>query len=406
MRAPLLLDLSHTSHTHARTGIQRVARSLRAALGERALPVTHDPHLRTWRTLQPWETTTLASTAPAAKRGAHWPLTYRLRARLARLILPRPAVSPGLSTVDAAGLLVPELFSAPVGAALPRLFDVTRGPRAAVFHDAIALKFPELTPAKTVARFPAYLTELLAFDGIAAVSDDSREALRDYWAWCGVKNTPILTTIPLGIDTLTPVQNGDSPPPSPRSAGPTILSVGSIEGRKNHLALLEACEALWTRGARFSLHLIGLAQPQTAAAALEKIRALQAAGRPLRYDGPVSEAALQAAYAGCSFTVYPSLIEGFGLPVLESVAHGRPCICSARGALGESARDGGCLALDKVDAPSLAAGIAQLLDSPEKLSALGAAARGRELRTWSDYAYDLRQWLATLPRRQLRFSLA
>ncbi|HEY1108468.1 MAG TPA: glycosyltransferase, partial [Opitutaceae bacterium] len=380
---------------------QRVARSLRAALGERALPVTHDPHLRTWRTLQAWETATLASTAPAAKRSAQWPLTYRLRARFARLLLPRPAVSPGLSTIPTSGLLVPELFSPAVGAALPALMSATKGPRAAIFHDAIALKFPELTPSKTVARFPAYLAELLAFDGIAAVSDDSLEALRDYWAWCGVKNTPALVTIPLGIDTHAPAQNGESPPPapSPSAAGPVILSVGSIEGRKNHLALLEASEALWARGARFSLHLVGLAQPQTAAAALEKIRALQTAGRPLRYDGPVSEAALQAAYAGCSFTVYPSLIEGFGLPVLESVAQGRPCICSARGALGESTRGGGCLALDKVDAPSLVAGIAQLLDSPETLSALAAAARAREFRTWSDYAYDMRQWLASLSRR-------
>ena len=74
-----------------------------------------------------------------------------------------------------------------------------------------------------------------------------------------------------------------------------MLSVGSIEGRKNHLALLEACEALWARGQRFTLHLIGPAQPETGAAALARIRALEAAGRPLRYDGPVTDAAVEAA---------------------------------------------------------------------------------------------------------------
>ena len=42
MSAPFLLDLSHTSHTRARTGIQRVTRSLYAALGDRALAVTFD----------------------------------------------------------------------------------------------------------------------------------------------------------------------------------------------------------------------------------------------------------------------------------------------------------------------------------------------------------------------------
>jgi glycosyltransferase involved in cell wall biosynthesis len=173
--------------------------------------------------------------------------------------------------------------------------------------------------------------------------------------------------------------------------------VGSIEGRKNHLALLDACEDLWARGAKFSLHLIGLSQPQTAAAALARIRALQAAGRPLRYDGPVSETALDAAYAACTFTVYPSLIEGFGLPVLESVAHGRPCICSARRALGEAARDGGCVALERVDASSLAAAIVRLLESPAEIETLASAARARRFRSWSDYVSDLQAWSQELP---------
>lgn len=49
MPATILLDLSHTSHTRARTGIQRVARSLWRELGPAAAPVTFDPHERTWR---------------------------------------------------------------------------------------------------------------------------------------------------------------------------------------------------------------------------------------------------------------------------------------------------------------------------------------------------------------------
>ena len=55
-------------------------------------------------------------------------------------------------------------------------------------------------PAKTVARFPAYLHKLLAFDGIAAVSADSRDSLLDYWRWLGVRATPPVQAIPLGVD--------------------------------------------------------------------------------------------------------------------------------------------------------------------------------------------------------------
>jgi glycosyltransferase involved in cell wall biosynthesis len=392
MPAPLLLDLSHTSHTRARTGIQRVCRSLHAALGADTLAITHDPHARVWRTLQPWEQENLAAGLPAAKRGAQWPLGAKLRGSTQRLLGRNGTRMPAHD-----GLLVPEVFSPAAAREYPELFAATRGPRVALFHDAIALKFPELTPPKTVARFPGYLVELTAFDGIAAISDDSRDSLLDYWRWLGLRDTPPVRTIPLGV-------NFESHPwgdfQKPAAGGPAIiLSVGSIEGRKNHLALLDACESLWSRGVTFTLHLIGLAQPQTGATALARLAALQAAGRPLRYDGPVPDAAVAAAYAACTFTVYPSLMEGFGLPVLESLVHGKPCICSARGALGESTRGGGCVALDLVDAASLAAAIERLLVSPTEISTLVAAARARHFKTWTDYASELAGWTRTLRRR-------
>ncbi len=392
---PFLLDLTHTSHTRARTGIQRVTRSLHAALGADSLAITHDPYLAAWRPLEPWENANLTADTTSGKRGAAWPLSAQLRGRIRRC-LGQKSQFEILPSETPTGLLVPEVFSSATAAALPALFAATTGPRVAIFHDAIALKFPELTPAKTVARFPAYLRELLAFDGIAAVSEDSRDSLRDYWHWLGVTGTPPIVAIPLGVDLPpTPV----TPLSSLNAHPPIILCVGSLEGRKNHLALLDACERLWSAGARFELHLIGLAHPETGRAALDRVRTLQAAGRPLRYDGPASDAALDAAYAACAFTVYPSLAEGFGLPVIESLAHGKPCVCSAHGALGESARGGGCLALDTVDATSLAAALSRLLASPAALAILAAAARERKFRPWRDYAAALRDWSATLPRR-------
>ena len=399
MSAPVLLDLSHTSHTRARTGIQRVARSLFHALGDHALPITHDPHRRMWRLLESWEHANLTLDGVAAKRGARWPLSVRIRSRLKRS-LQRPApLHPRLRSAaeHAGGLLVPEIFSPQVAGALPDLSSATAGPHVAVFHDAIALQFPELTPPKTVARFPSYLIELLAFDGIAAVSDHSHAALVEYWNWLGARHQPRVTTIGLGMEIYqSPPPTADAPFPP---GEPVVLCVGSIEGRKNHPALLDACEQLWSGGARFTLRLVGLAQPQTAAAALARISALQAFGRPLRYDGPVDEATLHAAYRACTFTVYPSLVEGYGLPVLESVAHGRPCICSARGALGEAARGGGCVALDQVDAPSLASAIRQLLDAPAHVETLRREARARPCRSWSEYAAELRRWMHELPVR-------
>jgi glycosyltransferase involved in cell wall biosynthesis len=390
MPVPLLLDLSHTSHTRARTGIQRVTRALRGALAARAIPVTHDPHRRVWRELEQWELDNLSADGGASKRGAQWPLGNRLRGRMQRALGRAATALP-----DNSGVVVPEVFSPAVAAALPALFAAARGPRVALFHDAIALKFPELTPPKTVARFPPYLIELLAFDGIAAVSEDSRDALVDYWRWLDVKNPPPVRALPLGID----VRHFDAWRENQKSAAtPIVLSVGSIEGRKNHATLLEACEQLWQQGAKFSLHLIGLAHPQTGAAALVRIQELKTAGRPLRYDGPAGDADVDAAYASCTFTVYPSICEGFGLPVIESLAHGKPCICSGRGALGESARGGGCIALEQVDATALRGAIGRLLDNDSETLALGKEASARRFKTWNNYADELLGWMDELKR--------
>ncbi len=383
----LLLDLSHTSHTRARTGIQRVARSLHAALGSDATAICYDPYAARWRRLERWEQDGLAAGSVARRRSARWPLRARLAGRLHRWFATAAEPLPA-----DAGLLVPEVFSAAVGRALPPLLRQLGGPRVAVFHDALALQFPELTPRKTVARFPAYLRELLMFDGVAAISEASRQALAGYWAWLGETSPPPIAVLPHGIEA--PVSARGPVPAGP----PVVLCVSSIEPRKNHAVLLDACEQLWREGLDFQLRLIGLAGPD-AGPVLDQIRRLQTSGRPLRHDGPVDEPALQAAYAGCTFSVYPSRAEGFGLPVAESLAYGKPCVCSGRGPIGEIARDGGCLMLDELDAARIAAGLRRLLTDRAECSALSGAASRRVFRSWAEAAAALTAWMHTLPRR-------
>jgi glycosyltransferase involved in cell wall biosynthesis len=392
----ILFEASHTSHSRAQTGVQRVVRSLFTAVSakESVAPICYDPHQQAWRAVQAWEKNILTDTkgAGSAHRSANWPVHVRF-AGYARQVLNARATCP---TGDS--LVVPEIFSAKIARAYPALFARVRGPRVAFFHDAIALKLPEFTPAKTVARFPSYMRELLSFDGIAAVSEDSRQSLIDYWEWLGVRETPQVITITNAVEIEKQPHTAPASE-TPTDRVPTILSVGSIEGRKNHLALLNACEQLWKEGRRFQLRLIGLAHPQTGKFAIDKIHELQAAAYPLLYDGPVDDASLAAAYAGSTFTVYPSLMEGFGLPVQESLAHEKPCICSSHGAIGESARGGGCLMLDQVDAPSLANGIGQWLDRPPLLAQAIQAAQARRFKSWQACAEELIGWLRVLPRR-------
>ena len=390
----LLFDATHTSHTSAQTGIQRVCRTLFAELQSQGAvtPICYDPHLIGWRALAPKETSILLdrSGGTGRSRGAKWTLAQKIAGATQRWLGAKPLLP------AAQGLICPELFSAKVGAQLPGLLSAVAGPRVAIFYDAIALKFPELTPPATVARFPAYLRELLLFDGVVAISEDSATSLRDYWRWLGIDQPPPVHAIPLGVDRPTLLSANEA---NPSPTLPRLLCVCTIEGRKNHLALLEACEALWLEGLAFELQLIGMPRADTAGPALARIHALQQAGRPLLFSGSVPDATLHAAYQQCSFTVYPSLIEGFGMPVLESLHYGKPCVCSSRGALGESAHGGGCLTLASVDAHNLAATLGRLIKNPTEVAQLAAQARRRHLKTWPEYATAFTTWLLALPRR-------
>src|SRR5580698_2953786 len=118
MQTPVLLDLSHTSHTRARTGVQRVVRAIRRELTG-TTSVCFDPFEGAWRPLEAWEELNLDSVDSASGRGAKWPLSARLRGRLRRWgHRPSPLGNlNGSAGAPDGGVIVPEIFSSDVAAA-------------------------------------------------------------------------------------------------------------------------------------------------------------------------------------------------------------------------------------------------------------------------------------------------
>jgi len=392
----LALDLSSTAHCPAQTGVQRVCRQLfaqLAATGHTPVPLIFDRYARRWRVPDRAELACLSPTAaerPARRRGEVWTFTQKLRGHLARF------PEPDWATLRGVPVLAPEIFQPNTFAAYSTLRHHLASPIGAIFYDAVVLRHPELSPPASVARFPAYLRELATLDGVAAISDASRAELLDHWSRLGLPNTPPVVTIPLGLDPPPPLH----PPTLEDPRGPLILSVGTIEGRKNHLALLEAAEILWAEGRHFRLTLAGMHRPETASPALHRAVELRAAGRPLETPGAVSESRLHELYAACRFTVYPSLYEGYGLPVAESLAHGRPCICGSGGALAEVSTGGGCLLVPELTPENLARALRVLLVNEVFYRRLGTETAERRFPTWADYARNAAAWLATLTPRQ------
>ena len=93
-------------------------------------------------------------------------------------------------------------------------------------------------------------------------------------------------------------------------------------------------------------------------------------------------------------------MEGFGLPIAESLWHGKPAVCGGNGALGEIARDGGCLIVDQTNEIELAAAIERLLSDEELYRRLCREARARTFRSWADYIDDLLGHLRASNRRR------
>ena len=139
----MLIDLTHTSHTAANTGIQRQARGVYRALEQLTpvAPICLDPFAKAWRPLGAAELQNARGQLPVgSSRGAQWTLAQKLCGWSGRLTGRTPPLPP------ATGLICPEIFSPKVAARLPELLSRCAGPRIAFYFDSIPLTHPEFTP--------------------------------------------------------------------------------------------------------------------------------------------------------------------------------------------------------------------------------------------------------------------
>ncbi|NNE72352.1 MAG: glycosyltransferase family 4 protein [Acidimicrobiales bacterium] len=173
-----------------------------------------------------------------------------------------------------------------------------------------------------------------------------------------------LVVVPWGVD-LPPMADGEASAKAVRRrhALPDdyILFVGTVEPRKNLARLGQAIAAMADPLPLVVVGPSGWGEVEVPPEA-----------RPIRL-GSVGDAELQALYGAATVVAYPSLLEGFGLPVLEAMAHGTPVVTSAGTATEELVAAGGGIAVDPTSVEAIAAGLEAAIADRSVLSVAARA---------------------------------
>ena len=225
-------------------------------------------------------------------------------------------------------------YRAPLAARVPTVVTV---------HDLAVLRSPELFTAWTRLYARTWLRPTLrAADRVIAVSEFTK---REVAALAGVPEERI-RVVPNAVEPVFT-------PDGPTAEGDYVLAVGTLEPRKNLPRLAEATE-------RLGLELRVVGAPGWGGVEVPRARWL----------GRLPDEEVAALYRGALCLAYPSLYEGFGIPVLEAMRCGAPVVTSAGSAMAEVA-DGAAELVDPLDPASIAAGIERAVARREELRAAG-----------------------------------
>jgi glycosyltransferase involved in cell wall biosynthesis len=379
----LYLDVTSACQSVLNTGVKRIQRGLHGWLKnlEGYQPVCWQSVWKTYRHLLPEENDVLD------QRNCRAPEGWQLYDICGAGVFPDLAHSrrdrgilldwPGQLRANDV-ILIPDLIWDNRGSFFHKIRQ-TPAKKIGIFHDAIGLRRAWKSGLDVILCAKG-VRALAAFDLVLCISEEAEADLLHYWKKWGIKSAQTRV-----VGWPVPFA-GERPCLTPQFDARHLLYVARLEEHKNHLRLLEACELLWKRGVEFQLGLIGCyAYPLYSRKIRKRVESLRRQGRQVDWRPSVTEAELHQAYQKCSFTVFPSLREGFGLPILESLWHGRPVVCGTRGALGEVSSGGGCEPIDPEDVADISAAIYKLLLDPTQYVRRYEEIVKRPLRSWKDY---------------------
>jgi alpha-1,3-rhamnosyl/mannosyltransferase len=237
------------------------------------------------------------------------------------------------------------------------LFD---GKKVATFHDLSVLKYPEFHPESRVSFLrPEILKAAENADHIIAVSEAVKQEIIEYFSISPEKVTAIPQASFISDHPPEPAVLDKFLKSHNLVKKQFFLFVSSIEPRKNITRILDAYESLApAMKKQYPLVFTG-STGWKSEAVFKRIYRLSNAGL-VRYLGYSSDAELQYLYGSAGALVFPSIYEGFGLPIIEAQTMGLPVITSNLSCMPEVA-GGAALLVDPYDVYAISGALEQVM---------------------------------------------
>lgn len=256
-----------------------------------------------------------------------------------------------------------------------------------LLHDIIPIRYPEYYSTDHVQVFTKYAEAISHFSGIIA---NSRATMEDYKAWISEQNIPIRDDFEMKYFHLGCDLNQANPTKIREDENlelleifekkDTFLMVATIEPRKMHEQVLKAFEILWEQGKDINLVFVGKYgwQMEQLAAYINKHPYLE---KNLFWLQGVSDEYLDRIYEASTAVIVASVVEGFGLPIIEAANHGKYLILRDIPVFREVAGDSGYY-FDTMDYSELANSIEEWLQLYDEGNLCTSS--GIECTSWKD----------------------
>ncbi|SLN62154.1 glycosyltransferase family 4 protein [Pseudooctadecabacter jejudonensis] len=259
-----------------------------------------------------------------------------------------------------------------------------------VLYDIIPVVMPEYCVPEMNSKFTRFVLDLAhTADEVFCISEHTA---RDFKAFLGNldMDAPKTSIFRLGSDTWGDgdLEGVDFLPENPNGY---IVYVSSIEPRKNHPLLFNVWRELHdARGDDIPTLLCVGKQQWNVENFMVSVQLSDVHRKGLfKTVQNLTDAQLAAVYRNANFTVYPSLYEGWGLPIVESMTYGKAALISDRSSMPEAGA-GICPMLDPYDHASWKAAIENWIDNPAALSAVEQTVQDKfSFFSWDDAARTL-----------------